>query len=106
MLRRSKEWVANSIPHRLMPVAIESQQQGMPINHVYPGNQPQEPFSPTYDRMYHSPDVSSQGVPRAVLPVINAHQGGIINVDHPWPIFDVTANEQLPTWLSHHNLSG
>jgi hypothetical protein len=70
---------------------IESQRQGVPVNHTHD-------FPPSYEPIYSSSAPAGQIVTPAV--------GDMVNLDHIWRGFETTANEQLPVWLSDQSLGG
>jgi hypothetical protein len=67
-----------------------------------------EHFSPTYDPSFSSPETPMH---THQVPHMGAHMQGpnttdAVNVDNIWRGFEMTANEQLPVWLSDQTLGG
>lgn len=70
-------------------MVMEPQQLGA-VNH--------ESFSPTYDPAFPNSEVTHQ--------MQMMRPGGVTDVDSIWRGFEMTANEQLPVWISDQSLGG
>ncbi|KAH7910701.1 hypothetical protein BJ138DRAFT_1008198 [Hygrophoropsis aurantiaca] len=78
--------------HRPMSMAID------PQSGMQPPRNP-ETFSPTYDPSFSSPETMHH-VQMGMMPQHGA------DVDTIWRGFEMTANEQLPVWISDQSLGG
>lgn len=77
-------------PQRTTSMTVEQQHLGA-MNH--------ESFSPTYETSFASPE----GIPQMQMGMVPHH---VADVDSIWRGFEMTANEQLPVWISDQSLGG
>jgi hypothetical protein len=105
MLRRSKR-KSSSLPRSPkhpqgphLPITIALNPPGVPPNAHDPHTGAVEPFSPTYDPTFSGSEPAihpnHMGVPMATT-----------EADYIWRGFEMTANDQLPVWISDESLGG
>jgi len=87
-----------------MAVDHANHSAGIPI----PQHRHTEPFSPTYDTSFSSPETQIHGTPMGVAPMSHQQQQHqhTSDAEHIWRGFEMTSNEQLPVWLSDQTLGG
>lgn len=93
--------------HRSMAMVADASSHPMSGMNQQPINQ--EQFSPTYDPSFSSPDMSMHQHNQHGGPHVHhhtPHTTDAVNVDNIWRGFEMTANEQLPVWLSDQTLGG
>ena len=91
--------------HRSLSMVADASSSGMVGMNQQPMNQ--EQFSPSYDPSFSSPDMPMQHPHHHPGPHLQHHTGTEVpTVDNIWRGFEMTANEQLPVWLSDQTLGG
>jgi hypothetical protein len=98
MLKRGQKRKVVSTP-RSRKISRDPQRTTPMIEHQHLGEMNREPFSPTYDPSFDSPEVMPQ-MQTGMMP----HH--ITDVDSIWRGFEATSNEQLPVWISDQSLGG
>lgn len=106
MLKRSKKRHASSqsrSPKMARDPHHPSQSIEQTVGHI-PHDLNQQPFSPTYETSFSSPE--GLHPPHIPGPPMHHYSADAANIDHIWRGFEMTSNEQLPVWLSDQNLGG
>ncbi|KAF8078785.1 hypothetical protein FPV67DRAFT_1466466 [Lyophyllum atratum] len=134
MLKRSKKRKAGSMsrspktsrePHRPMAMIMDHSSGNIPVAGQISHQRHQEPFSPQYDTSFsgldqmHGSHAGPGGTPHHPqhhpLHHHHHHQQQIhqqqhyqhaTDAEHIWRGFEMTANEQLPVWISDQSLGG
>ncbi|TFK56556.1 hypothetical protein OE88DRAFT_1649912 [Heliocybe sulcata] len=105
MLKRSKKRHASS-QSRSPKMAREPHRPSIEqtVGHVAHEMSQQQPFSPTYEQSFSSPE----GLHAAHIPgpPMHHYSADAANIDNIWRGFEMTSNEHLPVWLSDQNLGG
>ncbi|KAG5647574.1 hypothetical protein DXG03_008927 [Asterophora parasitica] len=128
MLKRSKKRKAGSMsrspktsrePHRTMAMVVDHSAGSMSAAGPIPHPRHQEPFSPQYDASFsdqmHGAHMVVGGIPpqhqqhhphHHQQQQVHQHYQHAPDADHIWRGFEMTANEQLPVWISDQSLGG
>ncbi|KZT30720.1 hypothetical protein NEOLEDRAFT_1126328 [Neolentinus lepideus HHB14362 ss-1] len=103
MLKRSKKRQASS-QSRSPKMARDTHRPSIEqaVGHVPHDMSQQQPFSPTYEQSFSSPE----GLHPPHGPAMHHYSADAANIDHIWRGFEMTSNEHLPVWLSDQNLGG
>ncbi|GLB35988.1 putative fungal specific transcription factor [Lyophyllum shimeji] len=129
MLKRSMKRKAGSMsrspktsrePHRPMAMVVDRSSGAIPSAGQVPLQRHQEPYSPQYDTSFSGLDqmhhIVPGGVPHQQHQSQHHHQQQQMHhpqhyqhatdAEHIWRGFEMTANEQLPVWISDQSLGG
>jgi hypothetical protein len=98
--------VSREPPAHHRSLSMVSEPQIMPVTQTMNTEQ----FSPTYDPSFSSPEMAmvhgQQHMSHMTGHMPNPAGTDIVNIDNIWRGFEMTANEQLPVWLSDQSLGG
>lgn len=118
MLKRSKKRKAGSSsrsprtsrdPHRLTAAVVEQSSGNVAAQMPVTQQRNAEAMPPVYENTFINPDAQMHNAHMAVNPMAHPHQQYHLqttDAEHIWRGFEMTANEQLPVWISDQSLGG